>query len=305
VRSPLLREPCEGRGPAPRGFAQKAGRSRPFGRGWGLARWRRTELKYRTSVSRRMREPVVRRRDATRPKGGPAGGPAARTDRVRRLHPRRRTARGPTISCRLRVTLPDDAWMAALTRSHPSLRVEVVDRLEISPHKVLFDIRLPSRARTPWGEELGELAGVETVELIDANPQTEVYRVLFTGRTFVPLVKRLRVLRRFPFPVQDGVATWIVVGPEARVRSLIGHLRRSHIAFRVDAVHQGLRTDLQLLLTSRQREVLTRAVQAGYFEVPRRISLTELAARLGVAASTLSVTLAVIEKKLVEPIAAG
>ncbi len=39
----------------------------------------------------------------------------------------------------------------------------------------------------------------------------------------------------------------------------------------------------------------------GYFEVPRRISLTKLAPKIGVSMSTLSVTLAVIEKKILEP----
>ncbi len=203
------------------------------------------------------------------------------------------------------MTLPDDAWMATLSRAHPTVRFEVMDRLEISPSRVLFDLRIPSRSDVEWGEELRNLPEVESVELIDANPQLEVYRVVFTGRTFVPLVKRLKVLRRFPFPVQAGGATWVVVGAEARVRGLLSDLRRSHIAFHVDSVRRGLSTDVRVLLTSRQREVLYTAVAEGYFEVPRRISLTELSVRMGVATSTLSVALAVIERKLVGPFVVG
>jgi HTH DNA binding domain len=208
------------------------------------------------------------------------------------------------VSCRLRVRLPKDAWMATLTRAHPSVRVDVMDRLEISARRVLFDLQLPSKPRVDWNEELRKLSGVEAVELIDADSRYEIYRVIFTGRTFVPLVKRLRILRRFPFPVQDGVATWIVVGPESRVRGLITNLRRSRIAFSVDSLRRGLRTEARQLLTPRQREVLGHAIADGYFDVPRRVSLTKLATRLGVAASTLSVTLAVIEKKIVEPFGA-
>jgi predicted DNA binding protein len=195
--------------------------------------------------------------------------------------------------------------MASFTRAHPSVRVAVLDRLEVSPRRVLFDVQLPSNSRVGWSDELGKSADVETVELIDANANTETYRVLFTGRTFVPMVKRLRLLRRFPFPVQGGVATWLVVGPEGRVRRMISALRRSRVVFRVDAVRRGFRADVRQLLTPRQRDVLRRAVAEGYFDVPRRVSLTELAARMSVAASTLSVTLAVIEKKIVEPFAAG
>ena len=185
------------------------------------------------------------------------------------------------------------------------VRFEVMDRLEISPSRVLFDLQVPSRSGLEWGVELRSLPEVESVELIDANAQREVYRVVFTGRTFVPLVKRLKVLRRFPFPVQAGSATWVVVGAEARVRGLISDLRRSHISFQVDSVRRGLSTDARVLLTPRQRDVLYAAVAEGYFEVPRRISLTELSVRLGVATSTLSVALAVIEKKIVDPFVVG
>ncbi len=209
------------------------------------------------------------------------------------------------VSCGLRVTLPRDAWLASFTRAHPSLRVEVMDRLEVSPHRVLFEVRLPARARAGWKPELESLARVESVELIDANLESETYRILFTGRTFVPAVKRLRVLRRFPFPIQNGVASWTVVGPDTRVRNLLSHLRSAHVTFRVDSVRRGLTRDSRMVFTPRQLEVLSRAVAEGYFDVPRGVSLSELAGRIGVASSTLSVTLALIERKLVTPLAWG
>lgn len=207
------------------------------------------------------------------------------------------------MTCRVRVTLPADAWMASLTRAHPSVSVEILDRLEISARAVLFDVQLPSVHRIDWSEEIRRLPEVRYAERIDANPRYEIYRVLFTGRTFVPLAKRLGVLRRFPFPVQNGIATWHVVGPDSRVRALLQALRRSRIEYRIESVHRGLRSGPRPVLTGRQQEILRRAIAEGYFEVPRRISLTGLAARIGVAASTLSVTLAVIERKLVEPLA--
>jgi predicted DNA binding protein len=195
--------------------------------------------------------------------------------------------------------------MATLTRAHPSVRVEVLDRLEVSPGRVLFDVQLPSNPTIHWSDELRLLARVHSVELIDATARIEVYRILFEGRTFLPLAKRMRILRRFPFPIENGVATWTIVGPEPRVQKLLRTLRRSRIPFRIDSVRRGLRADIAAPLTPRQREVLSRAVAEGYFDVPRRISLTELATRLDVASSTLSVTLAVIEKKIVEPLASA
>jgi hypothetical protein len=191
--------------------------------------------------------------------------------------------------------------MAPLSAAYPSVRFQVLDRLEISPRRVLFELRMPTVPTVSWSTQLRRLPGVESVELIDATTTAEIYRVLFAGRTFVPLVKRWRLLRRFPFPVEGGVATWWIVGPEARVRRLLASLQRDKVAWSIDLIRRGLGPGVRGALTPRQREVLRKAVAAGYFDVPRRVSLTELAVRLGVASSTLSVTLAVIEKKIVEP----
>jgi DNA-binding CsgD family transcriptional regulator len=212
-----------------------------------------------------------------------------------------RNAPESIVSYRIRVTLPANAWMAALTRAHPSARVEILDRLEISSRLVLFEVQFPSTLEDGWSGELTRLPGVRSVELIRATPRTEAYRIVFGGRTFLPLAKRLRLLRRFPFPIQNGIATWLVVGSKSRTKRLFRSLRESRIAFELEAVRRGNRADPGTVLTPRQRDVLRRAVADGYFEVPRRVSLTELAMRIGVTPSTLSVTLAIIEKKLVEP----
>ena len=237
---------------------------------------------------------------AARPKGlvlRSEGGGAGRTGRNGRS-----VAGAPRIlSCRIEVTLPRDLWMASFTRTHPGLRVEVVDRLEIGRGLTMFEVHLLSTDGGGWSESIRALPGVEEVELIDPTEGSEVCRVYFQGRTFIPLLRTLRLVRHFPFPIQNGLATWTVVGPEGKVREFLRRLRTETIGVRVASVRHGPATRGRSLLTPRQQACLQRAVAEGYFDVPRRISLTKLAAQMGVAISTLSVTLAVIERKLLVP----
>jgi predicted DNA binding protein len=53
-----------------------------------------------------------------------------------------------------------------------------------------------------------------------------------------------------------------------------------------------------LRLTPRQREVLALAIERGYYDYPRRITLSHLAKEAGVAKSTLSQTLMLIEREV-------
>lgn len=190
--------------------------------------------------------------------------------------------------------------MADFTRAHPDLRLELVDRLEVGRHLILLELRLTSDERIDWGKKLRELPSVKEAEFLEATGNSEVYRVLITDRTFLPIVKKLKLFRHFPIPIQNGVASWAVVGPESKVRGLLATLETSHIHYELVSVRSGPLQRLSSSLTPRQQEILRRALAEGYFDVPRRVSLTRLAPKIGVATSTLSVTLAIIEKKIVE-----
>jgi hypothetical protein len=205
------------------------------------------------------------------------------------------------LSCRLRVNLPSSLWMQPFTVLHPDVRLEVFDRMELEGDLTMFEVHILSHEARGWSEEIRILPGVTDVELIDATDNVEVCRVVFRGKTFVPLLKKLRLFSHLPFPVLDGVARWTVVGPQRKVCEFLKSLETESAGIRVDSITHGPLLRNPSLLTPRQQDVLRRAFTEGYFDVPRRISLTALAAKLGVAISTLSVTLAVIEKKILEP----
>lgn len=85
-----------------------------------------------------------------------------------------------------------------------------------------------------------------------------------------------------------GDAVFDVVGDRADLKALF-----SELPDRVEAAVERVgeydrRRSRANPLTDRQREVLDAAVDLGYYEVPREATLDEVAAELGVAASTVS-----------------
>jgi hypothetical protein len=94
-----------------------------------------------------------------------------------------------------------------------------------------------------------------------------------------------------------------------RLTELIGELRRTvedvsvRRLKRVDTQGEGRRQKFVSLdlyeLTQKQRQAVTAAVAAGYYETPREISLGELADRLDISKSALSQRLKAAESKLV------
>ena len=202
--------------------------------------------------------------------------------------------------CRIRVRLPPSAWAAPFSERHPEAVIEILSRTDLDARRSLTEARLHGRESEGWLEEIRNLPLVEQMEPLSIAGPTTHFRVVHRTSGVVQVFRRLQLERRFPFTIRAAEASWVVVAPEAKLRSLIARLRKIAPAVTLESVRH---TDLHPPsgpLTPRQVDLLHRSIAAGYFEIPRRVSLTQLADDLNVAPSTLSERLAVIEKKLVE-----
>ena len=98
-----------------------------------------------------------------------------------------------------------------------------------------------------------------------------------------------------PFEVRDGWVDWTIECSQNKVRELMESFKMQLIPHRLVST----RSVTTRLLTARQRQVFDIAIREGFYDIPRRISLTQLAELLGVAKSTLSVQLQRVESTIV------
>jgi predicted DNA binding protein len=202
--------------------------------------------------------------------------------------------------CRLRVPLPDSAWIAEFSSEHPELRIEVLSRLDIGRQRSLTELRLHAPDPRPLAEELRKLPQVETVDELEGAPSEIHLRVVNRTSEFISIFRELHVMRRFPFTIEAGVGYWVVVAPRTKIERLMDRIRERVPTASLEAVRHADPARPTGPLTPRQADLLRRAMAAGYFEVPRKVTLTALARNLGMAPSSLSESLAIVEKKLLE-----
>lgn len=95
---------------------------------------------------------------------------------------------------------------------------------------------------------------------------------------------------------EDGTITWNLIGPDAdSIRRLIGGLNDSG---RKVTVHCIREQDSCNALTYRQKQALRLAFDLGFYDIPQRTTLQELAPRVKCSKSTLNVMLRRAERKL-------
>ena len=104
------------------------------------------------------------------------------------------------------------------------------------------------------------------------------------GRGFLRPLIDVGVIPNTPFEVRDGWVEWTIECTQIKAKNLIQRFREDGLPHRL----LSTRSSSTELLTPKQRQVFELALREGYYDVPRRTSITEMAPLLGVAKSTLS-----------------
>lgn len=105
-----------------------------------------------------------------------------------------------------------------------------------------------------------------------------------------------------PYSSTDGDGKWrLLVSDSEQLNTLLARLDDHGIKASIGELSGVKGADR---LTSHQRDVLAKAISLGYFEFPRRHSLTELSKQVGIKPSTLSQVLRSAEEKVMTRYAA-
>jgi hypothetical protein len=109
------------------------------------------------------------------------------------------------------------------------------------------------------------------------------------------------VCMQCPYNEAEVNPTWqVLVSKPDDIRELTSRLQKQGVGAKIKSISQ---VNQEELLTGRQKEILATAISLGYFDFPRKISLTALSDKVGIRPSTLSEVLRSAERKIIENVA--
>jgi hypothetical protein len=192
------------------------------------------------------------------------------------------------IRARFRVDLPGDLWVAEVSAAFPRASLRLLTGVPVDDRTM----------------ELGEVLAADpraVVDRIHAHPDVVASELLYAGddraltkyetveQGLFEFLGGASLPPEFPVVVEDGAMEFTVTATRSEFEALGDHLDAGEVRYDLlSVVHGGSRSGV---LTDRQRECLTVALRAGYFEVPRRTTLATVADRLDVDTSTASETI--------------
>jgi HTH DNA binding domain len=201
---------------------------------------------------------------------------------------------------RIAIQLPKSALGSYFTLLHPELRVELVNRMEVGPELLLAEARLTGPRAGDWAEQVQQFPGVREVAIQPEGPTSAVYRILLSAGVVQKIVQKHRVLARYPIVMESGWMRFETVATPSQIRPFLRDLVRRAGPSHVESVRRRAVSLRTLGLTPSQDAVFRAALSAGYFSVPRGISVSGLAGRLGRSKSNTSEILSRIQRRLAE-----
>lgn len=188
---------------------------------------------------------------------------------------------------RLAVSVPAGVWMHDVSTAHPGATFHVVSVLAGEERGIAL-VRLETDDPLPALTDLDDLDDVIDLDFLWKRNDEALLQLESTSQALLVPLWRAGVPIEMPFAVADGVATWELTTSPERFSALGEHLEAAGVDYDVEYVHEIGDDPVAGILTDRQREVLLAALERGYYDTPRKSTLTEVAEALDVSKATCS-----------------
>lgn len=204
---------------------------------------------------------------------------------------------------RIKIKFPDALWISELFKKYPDAKMEISYFLPYDLEKSIGNsiIEIMHYSIDSIIQEIKNHPSVFKFSILEKEDRKIKFNVKTKDPYLLYAVIKCGVLINFPVRVKDGYAYWRLISSRKSIDQLLTLFEQKNIDFELLRIGKSpyILEEDKHKLTYNESYVLDKAISLGFFEIPREISLEELANRLGKSKSALSVMLRKIIKKKV------
>ena len=204
---------------------------------------------------------------------------------------------------RVKIKFPEQLWISEVFKNYPDVKMEISHFLPYDLERSIGNavIEIMHYNVDSIIEEISSHPSVFELSVLEREENQVKFNVKTKDPYLLYAIIKCGVLVNFPVRVEDGFAYWRLISSRERIDQLLTLFEQKNINFellRIGISPYKIEDD-KYKLTLDELNILDKAISSGFFEIPRKISLEELANELGKSKSALSVILRKIIKKKV------
>ncbi|NHI84038.1 MAG: hypothetical protein EAX81_07030 [Candidatus Thorarchaeota archaeon] len=210
------------------------------------------------------------------------------------------------VQCTIQVS-PENYYSCDLTRKIP-VRVTIVSINGDVGFGIIEALEGGEKSIQTYVEEMSLSPSIEDVKVTYKSPKaywTRVVHRMESGSIYETILKN-DCMTRLPVTIQGGIQYHIVLAPSNDLlKKLLRELKSKFISAKLVQIRSNPLSPFESILTDRQREAFLLAFQEGYYEMPRRVHIAELAERLGIKRVAMQERLRRVEFRIMSDFADG
>ncbi len=202
---------------------------------------------------------------------------------------------------RIKIKFPEQLWISEIFKNFPDIKMEISHFLPYDLEKSIGNsvIEIMHYNVASILEEVSNHPSVFELSVLEKEENKIKFNVKTKDPYLLYAIIKCGVLVDFPVRVEEGFAYWRLISSRDRIDQLLTLFEEKNINF--ELLRIGISPynieDEKYKLTLDELNILDKAISSGFFEIPRKISLEELANEMGKSKSALSVMLRKIIKK--------
>ncbi len=206
---------------------------------------------------------------------------------------------------RIKIKFPETLWFSEIFKKFPDIKLEISYFLPYDLEKSIGNaiIEIMHYDLDVIIENIRNHPSVFEFSILDREDNKLRFNIKTKDPYLLYGVIKFGVLVNFPVRVRDGHAYWKLIATRKRIDELLTFYEEIGINFEIlrigNSPYNINDDDDKNKLNLKETKILEKAINSGFFEVPRKISLESLAKDIGKSKSALSVSLRKIIRKKV------
>ena len=190
---------------------------------------------------------------------------------------------------------PKGCW-SDLTRNY-NVAVTIISFAWVGYRRYIALVKVEGGGVQGFLRDVERCDSTQRLSIYSKNRNGVVFEIHATRVMPLHIFASAEILMLSPILIKRGMVTARIYSNSKAINFLLDSLRKIGYPFQIhkDASAEAYSGGL----TRKQKYILKKAIEYGYYSYPRRITLTQLAERLNLSKSYLSETLQIIESKLI------
>jgi predicted DNA binding protein len=205
----------------------------------------------------------------------------------------------PSIA-RINLEIPKSKWFSEIFDKYQDVELKVLNFLPFDIEKLIGNtiIEVIHYKIDQILEDIKNHESVFEFNLIEKELNRAKFNIKTKNPYLLFILIKCGVLINYPVKVKEKVAEWDLVATRERINDLLDCFEENEITFSLIKIgNKDLNEEDKNELDLEELRILKTAIKLGFFEVPRKISLEELAKKLGLSKSWTSEKLRKIVNK--------